>query len=178
MLFLKIADFARSALFPLFSKMQCTSWVIVVLVFVLLWGVWNVLPASDCVVFHIVGLDAQILMVLVLVNKPWNTQSCHGCVLGWLGLSKSLAHALICHVFLGWGLAAQSQVMHPNTPGWPTHDHSSQDGLCRKCCSGWAWPNTSNVGNVFSQISQNQQKFALFLYQNLFSRWIQKNMEI
>ena len=30
--------------------------------------------------------------------KCWNTQSCHGCVLGWLGFSKSLAHALICFV--------------------------------------------------------------------------------
>ena len=41
---------------------------------------------------------AWLAQIFVFGRKCWSTQFCHGCVLGWLGLSKSLAHALICLV--------------------------------------------------------------------------------
>ena len=39
---------------------------------------------------------AWLDQILLCCRKSWNTLFCNGCVLGWLGPSKSLAHALIC----------------------------------------------------------------------------------
>ena len=66
-----------------------------------------------------------------LGGKSWNIQSCHGFVLGWLGLSRPLAHAFISCVCLGWGLASPNQVLLAR------HTRHVQHRLCNRGFLGW-----------------------------------------